>query len=71
MNRGDHRQDIFRDNHDRKLFLDTLGQACAKTDWQVHAYCLMRNRFHLVVETPKPNLVDGMRHPTRHARWLR
>src|SRR4051812_18104311 len=61
MNRGDHREDIFRDNHDRKLFLDTLGQACAKTDWQVHAYCLMRNHFHLVVETPQPNLVDGMK----------
>src|SRR4051812_30539690 len=61
MNRGDHREDIFRDNHDRKLFLDTLGQACAKTDWQVHAYCLMLNHFHLVVETPQPNLVDGMK----------
>src|SRR5947199_404556 len=61
MNRGDRRQDIFRDDKDRVRFLDTLGQACAKTKWQVHAWCLMRNHFHLVVETPKPNLVAGMK----------
>src|SRR6266403_4793143 len=61
MNRGDHRQDIFRSNKDRELFLKTLGGACAKTDWQVHAFCLMNNHFHLVVETPKGNLVDGMK----------
>ena len=61
MNRGDHRQDIFRSNKDRDVFLKSLGEACAKTDWQVHAFCLMRNHFHLVVETPKGNLVDGMK----------
>ena len=61
MNRGDHREDIFRDDKDRQLFLHTLGQASAKTDWQIHAWCLMRNHFHLVVETPKANLVDGMK----------
>ncbi len=33
-------------------FLDTLGEACAKADWQVHAWCQMRNHFHLIVETP-------------------
>jgi REP element-mobilizing transposase RayT len=43
------------------MFLDTLGQACEKTDWQVHAWCLMKNHFHLVVETPRANLVDGMK----------
>src|SRR6185436_8524366 len=41
--------------------LDTFGQACAKSDWQVHAYCLMSNHFHLVVEKPKANLVAGMK----------
>src|SRR5207248_10248565 len=61
MNRGDHREDIFHDDHDRTLFLKTLGEACAKTDWQIHAFCLMRNHFHLVIETPKPNLVEGMK----------
>ena len=61
MNRGDRREDIFLDDQDRTGFLDTLGQACEKTAWQVHAYCLMRNHFHLVVETPQPNLSDGMK----------
>ena len=41
MNRGDRKEPIFRDDADRLLFLETPGQACAKTDWQVHAYCLM------------------------------
>ena len=61
MNRGDHREDIFRTEKDRELFLETLGQTCAKTDWQIHSWCLMRNHFHLVIETPKANLVDGMK----------
>jgi REP element-mobilizing transposase RayT len=57
MSRGDHLEPIFRDNKDRERFLATLGEARAKTDWQIHAWCLMRNHFHLVVETPKANLV--------------
>jgi putative transposase len=61
MNRGDRREAIFRDDADRKLFLETLAQACQKTGWQVHAYCLMNNHFHLVIETPKANLVAGMK----------
>ena len=61
MNRGDQREDIFRDDQDRQKFLSTLGEACAKTEWQVHAFCLMRNHFHLVLETPQPNLVFGMK----------
>jgi REP element-mobilizing transposase RayT len=61
MNRGDRREDIFKDDHDRERFLATLGEACAKTAWQVHAYCLMGNHFHLVIETPQANLVAGMK----------
>jgi len=61
MNRGDRREPIFKDDEDRRRFVDTLGEACAKTGWQVHAYCLMLNHFHLVVETPKANLVAGMK----------
>ena len=61
MNRGDRREPIFVDDEDRELFLKSLGQACEKTSWQVHAYCLMGNHFHLVVETPRANLVEGMR----------
>ena len=37
MNRGDHREEIFRDDEDRTRFLFTLGEACQKTQWQVHA----------------------------------
>ena len=46
---------------DRELFVKTLGEACETTDWQVHAWCLMRNHFHLVIETPRANLVPGMK----------
>ena len=60
MSRGDQREDIFLCDVDRYDFLKTLGEASRKTDWQVHAFCLMRNHFHLVVETPNPNLVAGM-----------
>ena len=61
MNRGDRREPIFVDDEDRQLFLKTLGETCQKTGWVVHALCLMNNHFHLVAETPRANLVDGMR----------
>jgi REP element-mobilizing transposase RayT len=60
MSRGDRREDIFLDDVDRQDFIKTLAEACQKTDWQVHAYCLMRNHYHLVLETPNANLVAGM-----------
>src|SRR2546427_56650 len=59
MNRGDRREAIFADDHDRKRFLQALAAACQKTGWPVHAYGLLRNHFHLVLETPQPNLVAG------------
>ena len=61
MNRGDRRELIFMDDADRQRFVETLGEACVKTGWQVHAYVLLPNHFHLVVETPQPNLVAGMK----------
>ena len=61
MSRGDRRENIFFDDADRYDFLKTLAETCQKTSWQVHAYCLMSNHFHLVVETPEANLVEGMR----------
>jgi putative transposase len=61
MNRGDRREEIFKDGADRELFLETLAESCTKTGWEVHAFCLMPNHFHLVVETPQPNLVAGMK----------
>ena len=61
MSRGDRREPIFHDDQDRKTFLRTLQEACEKTHWQIHAWCLMANHFHLVAETPQPNLVAGMK----------
>jgi REP element-mobilizing transposase RayT len=61
MSRGDRKEAIFLDDEDRRGFLRTLGEACERAGWEVHAYCLMGNHFHLVVETPKPTLVSGMK----------
>ena len=61
MNRGDRREPIFRDDEDRECFLAAVGEVCGKTGWQIHALCLMPNHFHLVLETPQPNLVAGMK----------
>jgi REP-associated tyrosine transposase len=61
MSRANGKGNIFLDGVDRQDFLKTLAEACRKTTFQVHAYCLMRNHFHLVVETPNANLVAGMR----------
>ena len=78
MSRGDRREPIFNDDADRQEFLRTLGQVCLKTGWQVHAYCLMSNHFHLVIETPQANLCIGMkwflgtytqRFNRRHQHW--
>lgn len=61
LDRGDRREAIFRDETDHERFLTTLGEACARTGWRVHAFVLMRNHYHLLLETPQPNLVAGMR----------
>jgi putative transposase len=61
MNRGDRQEPIFIDEKDREIFLQTLGECCRKTGWQVHTYCLMLNHFHLILETPQANLIAGMR----------
>jgi len=59
--RGNDRKAIFRDDSDRELFLDTLAQVTARFHWICHAYCLMNNHYHLVIETPDGNLSKGMR----------
>ena len=61
MRRANGKGNIFETDVDRQDFLKTLAETCQKTGFEVHAYCLMRNHFHLVVETPQANLVAGMR----------
>ena len=59
--RGNARQKIYLNDDDRQLFLDTLAGVVSRYGWICHAYCLMGNHYHLVVETPKANLSLGMR----------
>lgn len=59
--RGNERKDIFKDTQDRKGFLDTLARANKRYKWICHAYCLMNNHYHLLIETLAGNLAIGMR----------
>jgi len=59
--RGDRQEDIFMSDTDRTDFLDLLGQVVERFNWLVHAYCLMDNHYHLLIETPDGNLSKGMR----------
>ena len=59
--RGDRREDIYRDDDDRRTWLSVLDTVCERFNWVVHAYCQMSNHYHLVVETPDANLSRGMR----------
>jgi REP element-mobilizing transposase RayT len=60
--RGNARKAIFKDDEDRELFLDTLTKVNERYNWLCHAYCLMNNHYHLLIETPDGNLSKGMRH---------
>ena len=59
--RGDGREDIYGGDGDRRVFVDLLAQVCERFNWRAHAYCLMTNHYHLLVETPDGNLSKGMR----------
>jgi putative transposase len=80
MARGNRRERIFCDDIDRCFFLKALEEACSRTGWRVHAWVLMKNHYHLMLQTPEPNLVEGMkwlqnaytrRFNTRHRLWGR
>ncbi len=60
INRGNYRRDLFLSAGEAQAFLDTLREARDLMGWNVHAYVLMRNHYHLALETPEPNLVEGM-----------
>jgi putative transposase len=61
MARGDGGKTVFETDEDRKGFLFRLGKICESHGWRVHAWVLMSNHFHLLVETPEANLVTGMK----------
>ncbi len=69
--RGNRRQLLFVDRRDRLRYLDFLAEVVARYGWRCHAYCLMPNHVHLLVQTPVPNLSEGMqRLQTRYAQWF-
>ena len=59
--RGNARQDIYVDDSDRQSFLDFLARACERYHWLCHAYCLMSNHYHILIETQTPSLSKGMK----------
>ena len=59
--RGDRREPIYEDDADRERFLEILGRVISDFNWTCHAYCLMGNHYHLLIETPDGNLSKGMR----------
>jgi len=59
--RGDRLEDIYEQDSDYRLFLKTLHHVSTRYNWRCHAYCLMTNHYHLLIETPDANLSKGMR----------
>jgi len=60
--RGDRQEAIYEGDTDRALFYEVLKEVYERYRWRIHAYCLMDNHYHLLVETPDANLSKGMRH---------
>ena len=60
--RGNAREKVFFTRSDRETFLEILTQVVERYGWICHAYCLMTNHYHLLIETPNSNLSRGMRH---------
>jgi REP element-mobilizing transposase RayT len=67
MARGNRREPIFLDKEDAKQFVKALGEVCAMTGWRVHAWVLLSNHYHLMIETPEANLVAGMKWLQKHS----
>lgn len=60
INRGNYRRDVFESAGAAEAFVTALREAVAQYGWRLHAYVVMRNHYHLALETPQPNLVEGM-----------
>ena len=61
INRGNHRNWVFESEGAKRSFEKTLNETCERSGWILHAWVIMGNHFHLAVETPQPNLSEGMR----------
>lgn len=61
INRGNYRSDLFASRGAAASFQQCLFEACTRFRWRLHAFVVMRNHFHLAVETPEPNLSLGMK----------
>ena len=61
INRGNYRKNLFEAKGAAESFGQCLFEACARFGWRLHAFVIMRNHFHLALETPEPNLSDGMK----------
>jgi putative transposase len=61
MARGNGRQDIVCDDHDRQRLMDELAWCVNRTSWQVFSFVILSNRLHLVLKTPEPNLARSMK----------
>jgi len=59
--RGDGREDIYISDVDRRMFFEVLAHVVDRFGWVCHAWCLMTNHYHLMIETPMANLSQGMR----------
>lgn len=60
--RGNAQNAVFLEDRDRDTFLICLSDVVVRLGWRCHAYCLMDNHYHLLIETPDGNLSQGMRH---------
>ncbi len=61
MARGNQGRRVVQDDGDRKMWIATLCEAWRRTGWRIHAWVLMDNHYHLLLETPEGNLVSGMK----------
>ena len=69
--RGNNRGDIYLGDEDHLMFLDIFAEAVRRFRWIIHAYTLMTNHFHLVIETPEPTLSRGMKWMNgKYAQWF-
>jgi REP element-mobilizing transposase RayT len=69
--RGNRKQTTFTDARDRERFLQLLGREIEHYGWRCHAYCLMTNHYHLLIETPRGDLSAGMHHLNGvYAKWF-